>query len=78
MPSYDFLCSVCGFLYDEIVPLSDYDNPNTKCPRCGATDRQVRQMGAPAFKINGYSAANGYSCCNRFGPGESESGEPVI
>ena len=78
MPLYDFHCGVCGHGYEEVVSLSDYDNPNTTCPRCGAMDRQVREVGAPAFKISGYSAANGYASKNRFGAGESEAGEPII
>ena len=69
MPQWTFKCNDCGRLedrwfatFDEMHAFEQVHHsckPNPKTGRC--VGKMVRQVSAPAFKIEGYSYANGYS-----------------
>ncbi len=51
MPMYDFRCSKCGHVFEEITPS---DAPPPACPSCGAASE--RQLSAPAMAFKRMSA----------------------
>jgi putative FmdB family regulatory protein len=56
MPTYEYLCRVCGHTFDIVQPMSD--ETLTTCPECGGELRKV--FGAPAisFKGSGFYATD--------------------
>jgi putative FmdB family regulatory protein len=36
MPAYEFECLKCGEQVMLIIPISDYEKKNYKCPECGS------------------------------------------
>ena len=57
MPLYAHKCPRCGSEFDDLRPLAEYDT-DVPCPRCGTPS--PRTLVAPAFKVHGDNAANGY------------------
>lgn len=62
MFAVDFKCPHCGHTQEEwfIDSAHAADAKAWRCSECGADDMQ-KVPGAPAFRIEGYNAANGYS-----------------
>jgi putative FmdB family regulatory protein len=62
MPIYEYKCDNCGYEFEEIRAEKDKDIPcDMYCPGCEEEGFVRRLISAGSFKINGYSAANGYS-----------------
>lgn len=57
MPIYLVVCDDCGYKKEIICNFNDLKD--LKCGKCGSVLRQ--QVASVAFKVNGYSAENGYS-----------------
>lgn len=57
MPLFDFACTVCGHVFEELRKSTD--QTPVHCPRCGWLAE--RQMSAANFRVRGASAKNGYS-----------------
>jgi len=58
MPTYDFKCLTCGHIVTQTY--SNWRDAIASGPQhCGAP--MEKQMAAPAFAVNGYSAKNGYT-----------------
>ena len=55
MPRHDFKCPQCGHVFEADSQGRDYTN----CHKCGNLSDKLPS--APAFKITGYRAKNGYS-----------------
>lgn len=49
MPNYDFTCTACGFVAEDIqLRIADRDLPCTEpCPDCGCVDTITRVVAAP-------------------------------
>lgn len=60
MPIYEYACTSesCAHRWEDLEKMTD--PPQTKCPKCGK-ETAVRLMSRANGKVNGYSAANGYS-----------------
>jgi putative FmdB family regulatory protein len=56
MPNFDFKCASCGHVFEAFI---DGGRSYANCHKCGLTSYKLPS--APAFKVNGYRAANGYS-----------------
>lgn len=62
MPIYVYRCPHCGFVFEEIHPVSKRDEPvGEHCYSCGEKYCVERGTTSGSFKINGYSEENGYS-----------------
>jgi predicted nucleic acid-binding Zn ribbon protein len=64
MPRYDFKCTSCGKIRQDVWVSNFRDALNTRimvspCDECGAWMEKLPC--APNFTINGYNAKNGYS-----------------
>jgi putative FmdB family regulatory protein len=63
MPIYEYQCSICGFVFEEISkfdPVKIY----RRCPRCKEKGKDVLafKIFSPVnFNIKGFSAKNGYT-----------------
>lgn len=57
MPIYEYTCTKCDIVFDELKSVSD-ETPVT-CKQCGDTAKKLPS--AAAFRIRGFSAANAYS-----------------
>jgi len=57
MPLYEFSCSACGRVFQELRPVNA-DLTTVKCPYCGA-DNPRKKLGS--FAIGGGSAADSFS-----------------
>jgi len=49
MPIYDYICKDCKKHFEEVLPLSEHDKENVKCPHCGSI--HVEQEAAEFFAI---------------------------
>ena len=59
MVMYNYQCSSCSYEFEALSKISERDKMT--CERCGSMDT-IRGVGySGQFKINGYSADNGYS-----------------
>lgn len=56
MPIYDYTCLKCGHTFEGMCGV---DASAVLCRKC-SSGMAVRQTGAPAFRINGYTEDNGY------------------
>ena len=57
MPMYDYQCP-CGHKFEENKMIDRRDEP-VICHKCGG--QAYRMPAAPAFKVKGFNAENGYS-----------------
>lgn len=57
MPFFDYKCNHCGFSFECLI-LSGQSDGKKKCPVCKKDSS--KQIGAPIFKIKGYSEENNY------------------
>ena len=56
MPNFDYKCEFCGHVFEALTASGrDYTN----CHKCGLLAEKLPS--APAFKVKGYAAKNGYS-----------------
>ena len=51
MPMYDYKCTKCGTLFEELVMSSSVSDEQIKCPKCGHS-RSERQLSAPFISVN--------------------------
>lgn len=85
MPTYDYVCKECGYVFEEFQPMSA--DPLLNCPQCGK-DSLKRKMGTGAgmiFKGNGFyltdykkGNASSSSESSRHGGSSSPKTEPSI
>lgn len=61
MPVYEFKCKKCEYLFEEYLPQKS--EQILKCPVCNG--EVEKQISVTNFKINGFSALNGYSLANK-------------
>ena len=69
MPQWEFKCVRCHAVRTERFPSVEVadsravwcENPNCNPVKPGGLCRMERQLSAPNFAINGFSARNGYS-----------------
>lgn len=66
MPRYEYACTECATHTELDIPLKNYKDPQW-CITCGT--KMSRVMGSPRFKVNGFSAANGYASKAKYPPG---------
>lgn len=59
MPLFDYQCEDCGSWAERLILPGSKVFDYIMCPDCGG--HQVRKLGRPNFKINGYNEANGYA-----------------
>jgi putative FmdB family regulatory protein len=61
MPLFVFRCERCGQREDRFYPTyrQMVAEPAVRCLACG--NRTERQATAPAFKVEGFAASNGYA-----------------
>lgn len=53
MPTYDYVCNVCGIKYEKFQNMSA--DPDTQCPECGGKVRRLIGAGAGIiFKGKGF------------------------
>ncbi len=53
MPTYEYKCNDCGYLFEEFQKISD--EPLSTCPKCGGTVKRLIGAGAgPIFKGSGF------------------------
>jgi putative FmdB family regulatory protein len=57
MPMYSYLCTLCKLTFSMTLPINLRNTAH--CPLCG--NPADRQPAAPAFKVDGFNAKNGYS-----------------
>jgi len=57
MPIFNLVCNKCGYL-EEVICSFDKSGEYI-CPMCG--NNLVRMVCKAGFKVNGFSASNGYS-----------------
>ena len=51
MPMYDYKCTMCGTLFDELVIYSTTADNRIKCPKCD-NPKVKRQLSAPYIPSN--------------------------
>jgi putative FmdB family regulatory protein len=63
MPRYDFKCTSCGKMRQDVWVSNFRDALNTPIDisSCECGGQLQKQPSAPNFTINGYNAKNGYS-----------------
>ena len=49
MPLYDFKCVVCENTFEELISITETDNP--PCPECNSETE--RQLGLSSFRLKG-------------------------
>ncbi|MGK9367706.1 FmdB family zinc ribbon protein [Melioribacter sp. Ez-97] len=53
MPTYEYKCNDCGYLFEEFQKISD--EPLSTCPKCGGAVKRLIGPGAgPIFKGSGF------------------------
>ncbi|AFN75104.1 regulatory protein, FmdB family [Melioribacter roseus P3M-2] len=53
MPTYEYKCNDCGYLFEEFQKISD--EPLSTCPKCGGAVKRLIGAGAgPIFKGSGF------------------------
>ena len=54
MPTYDYKCAACGFMFDKFIPIAKRNI--RKCPKCGKMRVKLSISGAPGliFKGSGF------------------------
>ena len=50
MPTFDYQCKNCKYIFDEFVMLGD-DEPNV-CPECGSDIKKIITNGSNSFYCN--------------------------
>lgn len=64
MPIFEFQCSKCGYIFEEILLKSDPHKISSHCPVCkeqGKVSIAKKILSRTSFVVNGYNAKNGYS-----------------
>ena len=60
MPLFEFTCSKCGKVFEELLTLADLDSAAVACPHCGSNDVQ---RGLSSFATAGGGAGTGGGGC---------------
>lgn len=58
MPIFEFSCTKCGYIFEE-VSFKKVEKISTTCPNCKGHANKI--ISTSNFKIRGYSIRNGYS-----------------
>lgn len=75
MPTYDYLCSICGNRFEEFQSIKD--KPLKKCPKCGGKVERLLGCGAGLiFKGQGFYATD-YRSSDYRRQAKSEAGNMV-
>lgn len=53
MPTYEYKCQKCGYVFEEFQPIND--DPLSSCPKCGGSVQRIIGAGAGLiFKGSGF------------------------
>jgi putative FmdB family regulatory protein len=64
MPIYEYQCSKCGYIFEEITHNMDVEKISTECPVCESPSKKIIS-GGTLFTIHGFNSNNGYAGHNR-------------
>ena len=71
MPIYEYHCEPCDHTFETLVR-SASDTP--RCPKCGQTERLVKQFSVPAAARSGAGASSSLPVCSPAGCGAPQCG----
>jgi len=62
MPLYEYICQNCNNKTELLVPISERDNPDFSCPKCGKREFK-RVISSASVKCDASCSGNSCSCC---------------
>jgi putative FmdB family regulatory protein len=65
MPTYEYECKKCGHVYEEVLQISERENKNGKCPKCGSIKKE-KLITSIQFKVR-WGRGRGYTQSQRMG-----------